>query len=58
MFPSLVFNPGFLLRILLCSQSGIQAENYLVTFGYIIEMKIGKKEEESFYILASFWKLL
>ncbi len=43
--------PGFLLRILWWSQSGNRPENDLAKFGYILDMKVGKKTE-SFYVLG------
>jgi hypothetical protein len=42
--------PGFLLRILWCSQSGGHPENNLAKFGYILEMKVEKNR-----ILLCFW---
>jgi hypothetical protein len=43
---------GFLLRILWGSQSGNYPENNLAILGYIIAMKVGKKNIESFYFLG------
>jgi len=39
------------LRILWCNQSGDHLENNLTKFGYMINMKVGKKWK-SFYILG------
>jgi hypothetical protein len=39
-----LFRAGFLLRILLCSQSGDHPENYLAKFGYIPYIKVGKNK--------------
>jgi hypothetical protein len=43
--------PGFLLRILWWCQSGGHPENNLARFGYILDMKVGKKTE-SFYVFS------
>jgi hypothetical protein len=50
--------PGSLLRILWCSQSGDHPEKNLAKFGYILDMKIGKRKTESFYILGYLLELI
>jgi hypothetical protein len=47
---------GFLLRILWCSQSDDRPENNLAKFGYILEMKVEKKQNPSIF-LATYWNL-
>jgi len=43
-----LFRVGFLLRILLCSQSGDHPENDLAKFGYILHIKVPKKNPSIF----------
>ncbi len=50
---------GFFLRILWCSSlSGHHSQNNLAKFGYILDVKVmGKKEQNPYVFLATFWKL-
>jgi len=41
---------GLLLRILWCSQSGNHSQNNLVKFGYILDMKVEKKQNPSVFL--------
>jgi hypothetical protein len=52
LFPNPDLGPGFLLRILWCSQSGDHPENSLAKFGYILDMKVKK---ENRILLSSSW---
>jgi hypothetical protein len=52
---TLVVWAGFLLRILLCSQSGDHPENNLAKFGYILDIKVENKIPSIF--LAASWNL-
>jgi len=56
--PLIRIKPGSFLRILWCSQSGDHPENNLAKFGYILDMKIGKRKTESFYILSYLLELI
>jgi hypothetical protein len=54
-----LFRAGFLLRILLCSQSGDHPENNLAKFGYILDIKLEKIKSFSIlrYLLELFIKI-
>ncbi len=47
------WGPGFSLW---CSQSGDNPENNLAKLGYIVDVKVEKKQNPSIF-LATFWKL-
>jgi hypothetical protein len=54
--PNLVatnFRAEFLLRILWCSQSGDHPENILAKFGYILDIKVEKKNQNPLIFLAT-----
>jgi hypothetical protein len=41
-----------------CSQSGDHPENNLVKFGYILEMKVGKRKEKNpSKLLGTYWNI-
>jgi hypothetical protein len=46
--------------VLACRQSGYHSENNLAKFGYILDMKVGKKKKKrgSFYILGYLLELI
>ncbi len=50
--------PGFLLRILWCSQSDKHPKNNLAKFGYILNMKVGKKEKQNHTIFGYLLELI
>jgi hypothetical protein len=46
--------------VLACRQSGDHSENNLAKFGYILEVKVGKKRERNpsiFLAIIKFWQL-
>jgi hypothetical protein len=45
--------PGFLLRILWCSQSGDHPESNLANFSYILDTKVGKKKKKFIFWLPT-----
>ncbi len=49
---------GFLLRILWCIQNGDHPENNLAKFGYILDMKVGKKQKPPMFLATykNLWK--
>jgi hypothetical protein len=48
---------GFFLSILWCNQSGNHPENNLAKFGYILDMKVGKKKKKTEYFFILGWNL-
>jgi hypothetical protein len=48
----------FYLSTLWCSQSGHHPENNWAKFGYILDMKVGPKKIESFYVLGYLLELI
>jgi hypothetical protein len=44
--------------ILSCSQGGDRPENNLTKSGYLLDMKVGKKKPESFFILGNLLELI
>ncbi len=54
--PNLVatnFMAEFLLRILWCSRSGVHPENILAKFGYTLDIKVEKKNQNPLIFLAT-----